>query len=135
MRKNIPGYYSWVHMRQRCLNPNNEKYEFYGKRGISICDRWKDFNNFIEDMGDRPSKLHSVGRINNDGNYSPENCRWELPNQQAVNTSRSNPVPGVSFDGTRWRARLRINGTTVINLPFNYEYDAISARLTAECCH
>lgn len=83
---NSPEYTSWVGMKGRCLNPANPKYERYGGRGISVCDRWRDsFEAFLEDMGHRPSPAHSIDRRDNDGNYEPGNCRWATPVEQQRN--------------------------------------------------
>ncbi len=72
----------------RCYNPNREKYKRYGGRGIKICDRWlHSFDNFLEDMGIRPSKKHSIERRNNDGDYEPSNCFWGTVKTQARNKS------------------------------------------------
>ena len=92
-----PEYKSWVHMRERCSNPNNPSYSNYGGRGIAVCSRWQtSFSNFIADMGPRSSSKHSLDRINNEGNYGPENCRWATKQTQANNTRR---VRKLTYEG------------------------------------
>ena len=92
-----PEYKSWTEMKGRCLNINHKSYKDYGGRGITIYQRWVDsFENFIADMGERPSKKHSIDRIDNDGNYEPVNCRWATKQEQNSNTRRNKFV---SIDG------------------------------------
>ena len=78
---NTSTYNSWANMIQRCTNPNVESYEYYGNRGIKVCDRWlHSFENFLEDMG-HSSRGLSIDRINSKGNYEPGNCRW-IPKEE-----------------------------------------------------
>lgn len=79
-------YKAWAKMKERCYNPNTERYLIYGGRGITVCDEWKNsFEKFYEDMGDKPSPQHSIDRINVDGNYEKDNCRWATEKEQALN--------------------------------------------------
>ncbi len=79
-----PTYQTWRGMIQRCTNPNYSGWEYYGGRGIGVCERWCEFANFIADMGERPDGL-TLDRIDSDGNYEPANCRWATPAQQTAN--------------------------------------------------
>jgi len=82
-----PIHNVWRNMRARCYNTNNPMYKHYGGRGITVCDRWKDsFEDFYNDMGDRPSNKHSIDREDNNGNYESSNCRWATKIVQANNT-------------------------------------------------
>jgi hypothetical protein len=87
---NRPGrrsltYVSWSQMLARVRAKTGRRWIDYGARGITVCKRWEKFENFLADMGERPSRAHSIDRKNNDGNYTPENCRWATPRQQRLN--------------------------------------------------
>ena len=79
-------YKSWRHMKERCLNKNDISYSIYGGRGITVCSEWiGSFETFLKDMGKKPSKKHQIDRIDNNGNYFKENCRWVLPCENSQN--------------------------------------------------
>lgn len=80
-----PEYSAWVNLRYRCNNPGAPAYANYGGRGVKVCERWDSFENFLVDMGRRPSPRHSIDRRDNDGDYTPENCRWATATEQLRN--------------------------------------------------
>lgn len=88
--KHSPEYTTWAGMHNRCSNPAQRFYPRYGGRGIFVCDRWKDFKNFLADMGYKPFPAAQLERKDNDGPYSPDNCVWATPKQQCRN--RTNTV-------------------------------------------
>lgn len=97
-KKDKPEYAIWCAMKSRCMDGAQDSHNYFA-RGIRVCERWKSsFENFIADMGDRPSERHSIDRINNDGNYEPGNCRWATPSQQSRNNRRNRIV---EIDGNR----------------------------------
>lgn len=85
-RCRTPEYTTWAKMKERCLNHNCRDFHRYGGRGITVCRRWLKFKNFFADMGPKPSRNHSLDRINNSLGYRPGNCRWALKLTQANNT-------------------------------------------------
>lgn len=97
----MPEYRIWNAVWTRCSNPNSRGYDRYGKAGITICSRWKDFINFYEDVGPRPTKQHSIDRYPDcRGNYEPGNVRWATKLEQALNTKRA---VFVEFEGKEQR--------------------------------
>lgn len=82
-------YKTWKSMRDRCQNSSRADFKYYGARGIKICKRWLQYENFLADMGRRPAKGYSIERINNEGNYTPSNCKWATHVEQMNNTSRT----------------------------------------------
>lgn len=83
----------WRDMLGRCTNKNHKSYRYYGARGISVCERWFTFENFLSDMGLRPAGLQ-IDRTNNDGNYEPNNCRWVTPKENTANRRNSKKKVG-----------------------------------------
>lgn len=92
-----PIHNCWQEIFQRCENPNDEGFKNYGGRGITICDRWRTFENFLEDMGHRPSPTHSLERLDNNGPYSKENCKWATRIEQNNNKRNNIDMGGISL--------------------------------------
>lgn len=90
-----PTYNSWSQMMSRCYNKNSTRYKYYGRRGIKVCERWKNFTCFFEDMGQRPEGM-TLDRIDNSKDYYKENCKWSTKKEQA-NNRRNNVL--LAFDG------------------------------------
>lgn len=110
-----PSHRCWVSMRARVNNPKNKAYRYYGGRGITICPRWSSFSAFLSDMGERPSELHSIDRINVNGDYEPGNCRWATDVEQANNTRANIRFihDGHDLTLTQWCRKLGLNPSMV----------------------
>jgi len=111
-----PLYGLWIKVKDRCSNQNCEDYKYYGARGIKVCDRWlNSFPNFLADMGPRPSRSHSIDRINTNGNYEPGNCRWATPLQQNSNrrNSRLFEHGGKSLTLQQWSIEVGVRLGTI----------------------
>ena len=111
-------YSIWVGMIQRCHNKRAPSYVYYGARGIEVCERWRtSYSNFLEDVGRRPSPVHTIERVNNDGNYEPANVRWVLPEIQARNRRGNHKV--VAFGRERcvvdWAKDLGAAPSTIVS--------------------
>jgi hypothetical protein len=110
-----PEHRIWLGMKGRCSNPNYEGYHNYGGRGIRVCDRWLLFANFIADMGHRPSPLHSIERIDNDGHYDPGNCKWATREEQNRNSRQNVKLThnGQTMTIAEWADKLGIKHATL----------------------
>ena len=113
-RESKLSYRSWVAMKSRCNNPNRHNYKNYGGRGIKVCQKWKNFDDFYKDMGDRPSREYTLGRIDPDGNYCKSNCRWSTRGSQQHNKARvraNSGYRGVCKSNKKWQAVITYCGT------------------------
>ena len=109
---NTPEYNAYMSMKQRCYNVNHKKYGNYGARGIIICSNWlNNFNNFMIDMGKKPSLLHSLDRIDVNGNYEPNNCRWATDYEQRTNKQNTvlYEINGIKLHMSGWAKKLKID--------------------------
>jgi hypothetical protein len=135
---NTPEFHSWSGAKRRCYIKTNPKYPEYGARGIKVCSRWLGafgFTNFLEDMGKKPGSNYSLNRIDNDGDYAPDNCEWATKHQQASNKRNNNKTVGVYYDERyqqKWYVKLSVDKKIVFYGRFTDEVDAIQARRKAE---
>lgn len=107
-------YNVWNGMIQRCTDIKNSRYKSYMGRGITVCDKWLTFEGFYEDMGDRPKGM-SLDRVDNNGNYCNENCKWSTPKEQSNNTRKNHPLTfnGKTQNITQWSEELNISWTVL----------------------
>lgn len=135
---NTPEYGVWGSMKSRCLNNKHNAFNNYGGRGITVCKRWLKFENFIIDMGKRPSNKHTIERINNNGNYEPKNCKWstyvENIRNRRKNKNNTTGYNGVSWDKKmkKYRAVINANYKKISLGYFKNLLDAITARKDGE---
>lgn len=97
--KHTLEYKSWNAMRQRCNNPMSADYNHYGGRGIVVCERWANFEHFLSDLGNKPSKNHSLDRVDVNGNYEPSNCRWATQSIQMRNRRKKRSKYNIPYIG------------------------------------
>ncbi len=113
-----PEYRAYHAIKNRCYKENLPGYEHYGNRGIRVCDRWlESFENFYKDMGQRPSGKYSIHRIDNDGDYEPNNCKWATTKEQSLERRNSRKI---EYDGkilnlSEWAKLLDIDPNTIVH--------------------
>lgn len=105
-----PEYRIWAGMKRRCRDSKEQCYKYYGGRGISYCESWEKFENFLADMGKKPSSRHTLGRLDNDGDYEPSNCAWQSRKEQANSTSRNHfeTFNGETLTIAQWANKLGV---------------------------
>lgn len=134
-----PLYPAWQQMRARCNNPKHGEYHNYGARGIVVCERWQNsFALFLQDMGERPEN-HTLDRIDNDGPYSPDNCRWATDSEQCRNSRQAHYLEhdgkrmtviewatllNISHDSIRTRLKLGWSAERALTEPIRHHYHA-----------
>lgn len=127
-------YIAWTNMIRRCTSPKDIGYYRYGGRGIKVYDAWMNsFDTFLADVGMKPTPLHSLDRIDNNGNYEPGNVRWATNAQQQSNRRDSSEHVGVVWDkiGLRWVASL-MHRRKLYRKYFNNKEDALEYRASVE---
>lgn len=139
-----PTYISWSKMLNRCRSQSNDAWGHYGGRGISVCERWNDFQSFLADMGERPSLKYSIERIDNSKGYEPANCRWATQKEQLNNTRRNVRIEfngqsltlmqwceavGLAYSTARKRRRLGWSFERILAEPAQRKYSSHDRRV------
>ena len=132
--RNTATYAAWTNIQQRCENPNDASFKFYGARGITVCDRWKEgFQNFLDDMGMKPGGGEiSIERIDNSKGYSPENCRWATHKEQMNNTRMNHYITfnNETLTMMQWSEKTNIPYDTLRNRINSYGWAIEKALFT-----
>jgi len=128
-------YCVWGNMKSRCTNPKDTNFLRYGARGISFCDKWKSFGGFFDDMADSCKDGLTLDRIDNNGNYCKENCRWATKKEQALNSRNIERATKIKYMGicdtiTNWAKYIGIKRRTLSQRIINYHWSAERALTT-----
>lgn len=126
-----PLFRCWADMLRRCKSSGCKAYKHYGGRGIKVCERWHEFENFVKDMGDKPDG-GELDRINNDGDYCPENCKWSTRTEQLRNQRRSTAIEidGATKTLSEWALFYGVVSPAVASGRIHYGWDAVRAFTT-----
>lgn len=138
-KKSLPEYTAWLGMKARCYNKKTyQHYDRYGGRGIKVCDEWlHNFDQFYKDMGKKPAPNYQLDRINNDGDYCKENCRWATPSQNCYNRSRYHNKTGFTgvskntHGNNRYSAWFSVNRKHIQVGTYSSPEEAYKARIEA----
>jgi AP2 domain len=126
-----PEHRAWAAMLRRCYNKNAQNYKWYGQRGIKVAEQWRLFENFLADMGKKPSPDYTLHRIDDDGDYAPGNCEWADKNKQArirkLPITNTSGFRGVSPYKRKWRAAINTGGITYHLGDFDNKIEAARA--------
>lgn len=125
-------YRAWSSMIHRCCNPKNPSYFRYGGRGITVCEEWKQYDNFLKDMGKSPTSNHSLDRIDNNKGYFKENCRWATVEEQNNNTRQTRYITynGITKSAKQWSIFFNIDYQKLINgLCYGWTFEQMLKKL------